>query len=155
MLINSYKLQPFFFLFWTALFLENNRSFEAFYEVYIKHSPAAVIVITWKKKWPVSPDHISLRTQTYFRSWLLGYSFVGIVCCLCRRPRGDGSRWLQSSWFKQTNKKTDSGSYRCVLFRSFSNLFRRYKTALYLPISFPGVPTTLGRELKQRRRWRQ
>ena len=51
MLINSYKLQPFFFLFWTALFLENNRSFEAFYEVYIKHSPAAVIVITWKKKW--------------------------------------------------------------------------------------------------------
>ena len=58
-------------------------------------------------KWPVSPDHISLRTQTYFRSWLLGYSFVGIVCCLCRRPRGDGSRWLQSSpdLNKQTKKQ--------------------------------------------------
>ena len=80
-------------------------------------------------KWPVSPDHINLRTQTYFRSWLLGYSFVGMMCCLRRRPRGDGSRWLQSSpdLSKQANRKTDSGSYRCVLFRSFSNLFEGIK----------------------------
>ena len=56
-------------------------------------------------KWPLSPDHISLRTQAYFRSSLLGYSFVGIVCCLCRWPRGDGSRWLQSSP-DLTNKQT-------------------------------------------------